>query len=208
MITTIYFIRHSIPFKEHRGINKTNEPLQIENEKSPLSIAGEKLAYECAKEEEFQNLDIVFSSNYVRAMSTAKYFAYNNNLKVNIDERFNERKHGVNSYNELPSDFETRQFEDEDYKLGDGESQKEVRTREYNALMEVINENKGKTIAIVSHSTAMAFLFSTWCDVKYDGNYTFKGKPFFNGHWNYVETFKLEFDDENNLVNIENIIRN
>ena len=28
---------------------------------------------------------------------------------------------------------------------------------------------------------------------------------FFNGKWNYCETFKLEFDDNNNLVNIENI---
>lgn len=69
----------------------------IENEKSPLSINGEKIAEKWATNVEFNALDVVYSSNYVRAMSTAKYFAHNNNLKVNIDERFNERIHGVDS---------------------------------------------------------------------------------------------------------------
>lgn len=97
MTTTIYLIRHSIPFKEHIGAKNANESILIENEKSPLSIAGEKLAEEKSLQEEFKNLDIVYSSNYVRAMATAKYFASVNNLKVNIDESFNERIHGVDS---------------------------------------------------------------------------------------------------------------
>ena len=41
MNTTVYLIRHSIPFKEHRGVANTNESILIENEKSPLSIKGE-----------------------------------------------------------------------------------------------------------------------------------------------------------------------
>ncbi|MBQ9072799.1 MAG: hypothetical protein IJY25_06545 [Bacilli bacterium] len=38
---------------------------------------------EKSKIEEFLHFDIVYSSNYVRAISTAKYFTNN---KVNIDE--------------------------------------------------------------------------------------------------------------------------
>lgn len=202
MITTIYLIRHSIPFKEHRGTTNTNETILIENEKSPLSIAGEKLAEEKSLQEEFKNLDIVYSSNYVRTMATAKYFASANNLKVNIDEVFNERIHGVDSWNDLPQEFELKQFNDEDFKVGYGESQKEVQTRMFNGLMKVLNENKGKRIAIISHSTAIAFLLKKWCEVFYDKEYTFNNKAFFNGKWEHLQSFKLEFKD-NELINIE-----
>lgn len=42
-------------------------------------------------------------------------------------------------------------------------------------------------------------------EIDYTGDYKFRGKPFFDDKWNYCETFKLEFDDNNNLINIENI---
>lgn len=202
MITTIYLIRHSIPFKEHRGTTNTNETILTENEKSPLSIAGEKLAEEKSLQEEFKNLDIVYSSNYVRAMATAKYFANVNNLKVNIDEAFNERIHGVDSWNELPQEFELKQFDDENYKVGYGECQKEVQTRMFNGLIKVLNENKGKRIAIISHSTAIAFLLKKWCEVYYDKEYTFNNNAFFNGKWEHLQSFKLEFKD-NELISID-----
>lgn len=205
MNTTIYLIRHSEQFKVHRGSVRTNETILLENEKSPLSINGEKMAEQFANMEEFKNLDLVYSSNYVRAMSTAKYFASVNELKVNIDDRFNERIHGVDSWTDLPSNFEINQFEDENYKVGFGESQKEVQSRMYEALCEIIKDNQGKRIAIVSHSTAMAFLLKKWCKVYYDMEYTFNNRSFFDGKWKHLETFKLEFDENNKLISINNI---
>lgn len=205
MKTTIYLIRHSEPFKVHRGNVNISESILIENEKSPLSINGEKIAEKWATNVEFNALDVVYSSNYVRAMSTAKYFAHNNNLKVNIDERFNERIHGVDSWEELPKNFESNQFEDENYKVGFGESQKDVQTRMYSALVEVMKNYKGKRIAIISHSTAIAFLLKMFSDVQYTGDYSYKENKYFDGKWDYVETFKLEFDENNVLVNIANI---
>jgi len=205
MKTTIYLIRHSAPFKVHRGNVNVSESILIENEKSPLSINGEKIAEKWATNVEFNALDVVYSSNYVRAMSTAKYFAHNNNLKVNIDERFNERIHGVDSWEELPKNFESNQFEDENYKVGFGESQKDVQTRMYSALVEVMKNYKGKRIAIISHSTAIAFLLKMFSDVQYTGDYSYKENKYFDGKWDYVETFKLEFDENNVLVKIANI---
>ena len=206
MNTIVYLIRHSEPFKQHKGIFNTTDNILIENQKSPLSINGEHLARKWSKKREFKNIDIVWSSNYVRTMSTAKYFAYKNNLKVNVDEGFNERIHGVNSWSDLPKDFETKQFEDENYKIGFGESQKEVKKRIYKTLMKVIDENKGKRILIVGHSTATAYLLSNWCEISYDSDYKFNNKTFFDGKWNYLETFKLIFDENNNLISI-NIIK-
>ena len=196
---TIYFMRHSEPLKP-MNINNS-DTLQSQNEKWPLTINGEILAKEKSKHIELNNFDIVISSNYVRAISTAKYFTKD---KILIDENFGERKFGINSWDELPKDFGKRQFNDFNYKLPN-ESINEVIKREYDSLINILNNYYDKKILIVGHSTAIASLFSRWCKINYNGNYEFNGKVFFDGKWNYCETFKLEFDNNNNLIKIENI---
>ena len=204
-MTTIYLMRHSEPFKMHRGIEDIHEDLLFSNIKTPLSVDGEKLAENISNNNEFDNIDVVWSSNYVRTMSTSKWFAYRNNLKVNVTDKLGERIHGINSWDELPLDFERKQFDDENYKIGYGESRKETTDRLYYFINELLEKYKDKRILIVGHSTAFMFLLMKWCDIIYDGDYKFKDKVFFDGKWNYCETFKLEFDDNNELVNIENI---
>ncbi len=88
-ITYIYLIRHS---EQLRIQSNVKEDSQIANEKIVLSINGEKKAEEISKLEELKNIDILWCSNYVRAISTAKYIALENNIEINIDENFNERK--------------------------------------------------------------------------------------------------------------------
>lgn len=203
-MTTIYLVRHSEPFKIHSGIEDINESILFSNIKTPLSVNGEKLAEKVSKNNEFDNLDVIWSSNYVRAMSTAKYFAYKNDLKVNISDKLGERIHGINSWDDLPSDFEDHQFKDENYKIGNGESQKQVRDRLLNFINNLLDEYQDKRILIVGHSTAFSFLLGNWCEINYTDNYKFNNKVFFNGKWNYCETFKLEFDN-NKLISIKNI---
>ena len=77
--------------------------------------------------------------------------------------------------------------------------------REYNSLINILNNYHDKKILIVGHSTALASLFSKWCEIGYTDGYKFNGKQFFDGKWSYCETFKLECDYNNNLINIENI---
>ena len=197
---TIYFMRHSEPLKPISINNK--DSLQIQNEKWGLTINGEKLAEKTSGLFELANFDVVISSNYVRALSTAKYFTKD---KVIIDENFGERKFGINSWDELPEDFGKKQYDDFNYKLPNGESINEVINREYNSLINVLNNYSDKKVLIVGHSTALAALFSKWCEIDYTGDYKFRGKTFFDGKWEYCETFKLEFDDDHNLINIENI---
>ena len=205
MMTTIYLVRHSEGFRPLQGIFNTDDSVQLINEKSPLSYDGEKLAEKIAGNPEFNNIDVVWCSNYVRAMSTAKYFAVNNNVKVNLDDRLRERIQGINTWEELPTDFGEKQFADEFYKIGFGENQLEVRKRMEEGLNEILNANKGKRVLIVSHSTATAFLLKKWCDVSYGNPYIFNGKEFFDGKWNFCETFKLEFDENDNLLSIKNL---
>ena len=200
MIKEVYLIRHSKPLKVNN--DKNMDSLQIQNEKQPLSIEGENIAREKL------NIEKLYSSSYVRAISTAKYIAENNNIEINVINDFGERKFGINSWDELPDNFGEKQFLDENYKTEFGESQKEVRERTFNALMNVLKNDEEK-IAIVFHSTAMLFLLMTWCkvipdkdkyNVIFNNNIVFCGKYF-----DYCEIFKLTFDDKNKLINIENI---
>ena len=205
-MTTIYLIRHSKPMKVNNTFN--SDSLQIQNEKSSLSIEGERLAQEKLNKKEFDNIDVLFSSNFVRTIQTAKYLAAKNNIEINIISDLGERRFGINSWDELPENFERKQFLDENYKLGNGESQKDVRTRMYTIIMNIINKYPNKRIAIVSHATAISYLLKTWCNatiVDDKMRYNFNNKIILDGYINYCETIKLEFDNENNLINIENI---
>jgi len=89
--TIIYLIRHSEQLKmDSKYLSSEDE--QIKNEKIILSIEGERKAKELSEREELKNIDVLYSSNYVRAIATAKYIANKNNLNINIDERLGERK--------------------------------------------------------------------------------------------------------------------
>ena len=204
-MTTIYLIRHSKTLKVKNEYNDDN--LQIQNEKYSLSIEGEHIAEEKLNNKEFENIDVLYSSNYVRTIQTAKYIAEKNNIEININSDFGERKFGINTWDELPENFERRQFQEENYKLSNGESRKEVTDRMYNAIIKILNDNKNKRIAIVSHGTAISFLLRKWCSIEKNdgkGKVVFNDNIIFNGNLDYCVTFKLEFDD-NKLINIENI---
>lgn len=205
-MTIIYLMRHSEPLNVDY-IN-TFDDIQVQNEKKILSVLGEDLAKKVSCSDVFANIDCVYSSNYVRAMSTAKYVADKNNLKINIVDDLGERKFGVLSYDEIPNDFVRRQFFDDNYKIGIGESQSEVRNRVYSSIVDILNSNRDKKSVVVSHSTAMSYLFKMLCVVSIVNDnikYVFNDKAFFEGNFDYCETFKLCFDDNNNLIDICNV---
>ena len=77
----------------------------MQNEKSSLSIEGESIAKEKMNNKELDNIDIIYSSNYVRTIQTAKYLAGRSNLEINVDSELGERKFGIDSWDELPYDL-------------------------------------------------------------------------------------------------------
>ena len=77
-MTTIYLIRHSEPLKS----------VDIINEEIPLSPNGELKAKKLADLEELRDIDLIYSSKYKRAISTARYIALKNNLSLNINYFF------------------------------------------------------------------------------------------------------------------------
>ena len=86
-MTTLYLIRHSIKEKNY-GIFNNQDTMQLTDEKEILSCEGEEQALLLSQNPELQNLDEVWTSNYVRTAQTAKYICKNNNLKINISSAF------------------------------------------------------------------------------------------------------------------------
>lgn len=208
MNTIVYLIRHSIRFNEKNIDNyNTSQNKLLRNEKIILSVEGEKRAEILSNEKELQNLEVVYTSNCVRTLQTAKYILEKQKLKVNIDERFDERRVGLPN-DDVVKDWFVVQYLDENYKTIGGESQKEIRERFSEALNEVLDKHRGKRIAIFSHGYAITFFIMKWCKFEYIEStdklrFTFKGKEFFNKKLNAPEVFKLELNDNNELLNIE-----
>ena len=142
METVVYLIRHSVRFNNNTMIEsyRTDQEYLIKNEKIILSVKGEKRAEILSNEKELQDMDVVYTSNCVRTLQTAKYLLDKQNLKVNIDDRFDERRTGLKENEKIPYLFK-KQCDDPTFKAPNGESQLDVRKRMYEALLVVISNN-------------------------------------------------------------------
>ena len=204
--TTVYLIRHSEATPKNNIKNISNkDDHQIMNEKNILSVSGEKRAEELSKSDELQMIDSVYSSSYVRALETAKYIALENDTIINIDDRLNERKIGIMKEMDWKK-FQKLQTQDFDFKLPEGESLNQTKKRMVDAMKSILMFEVGNRVAIISHSTALSCLLSSWCEVGY--NYeneillSFKGETIVDGTWTAPHVLKVTFEGMN-PTNIE-----
>lgn len=206
--TIVYFITHSETFSSKNiFIIKNSDNIQLPNEKVFLSIEGEKKAHELSKLQELHNIDAVYSSNYESCLQTAKYFTSKDNQIIYIDERFNERIEGnLDSLSHY--DFDNIQAKNFDYKLVGGESLNEVKKRMATATKQVLMNEAGKRVIVITHNKALIALLSLWCEVGY--NYddeiilTFNDKTVFDGSSSPLMGFKVTFDGMS-VLNVESI---
>ena len=109
-------------------------------------------------------IDSVYSSDYIRCISTAEYLFPKKT--INIDLRLGERIAGYPNMDITPSEYFRFQILNQEYKFSDGESLDEVRNRMLESVKDIINENMNKNIAIVTHGVAITFLLCEWCNIK------------------------------------------
>lgn len=211
MITTIYYIRHAEPEKDIKAkINgKTEQDL---NESICLSSQGELQAEKLSELCELQNLNQVWSSNYKRALDTAKFIANKNNKEIIIEPNLGERKLGDLEKLKLLGQTKKRSYTqeqllDENLKNEVGESHKEVKERLYNITLDILTKNKGKTCAVISHGAAIKFLLMNWCNLDESLNISYNGKIVVKETIDYTGIIKLEFENDK-LINIQNVEHN
>ena len=208
--TTVYMIRHSLKFSSSNieTYNTTQNDV-LKSEKVVLSVEGEERAKALGNLDIFNNIDVIYASNCVRTLETAKYLLSRLNLKVNLDERFDERRFGIPNSDKYPDWFRMQYF-DQTFKTEGGESQEDVRNRVNEAFNEVVNNNRGKKIAIFSHGYAITFFLMKWVkllELTEDRKFTFEfnGKVFYNKKLDAPEIFKLTINENNELIDIEYI---
>ena len=209
METIVYLIRHSKKMEKSLVVHElNNDNYQIKREKIILGVEGERRAEKLSNLPELQDIDIIYSSNYVRAIQTAKYLAEKRNLVINIDSRFGERKLGIHGENDINIDLE--QYYDHEIKNYEGESFKEVQDRMYQAFLEAVNNNLGKKVAIYCHGAALTFLLMKWCKLiniteEKKKTLEFKGKIICDKKFKQPEIFKVIIEDGiiKDMINIE-----
>lgn len=205
MKTEIILVRHAEPLKIK--LKFVSSDLQTNNELIPLSAAGEKMAEELSCKKIFNDVSVVISSNYSRAIDTAKYIAEKNNCDFIIDGDLGERKMGTEI---KTNDFWLTQLFEPDTKTIDGESQNDVRKRMLAVLEKTLKEFRGKRIVLVSHATAITFLLMNWCkleeaDLKNKRRkLSFDNKEVINDSFGTPEAFRLLFEDDK-VVLIERV---
>lgn len=97
--------------------------------------------------------------------------------------------------------YTIEQIIDKDLKCTNGESMNDTKNRFEKKINEVINNNLGKRLAIVSHGAAIKFYLMNWCeligkDIEYKGNIIKIESP---------SITKLIFDENMQLKEMYNI---
>lgn len=201
MNTTVYFTRHTIAL-EKPIIELVTDTFQVSNEKAIASIKGEKLALKMSELEELANIDVLYSSNYGRALCAAKYIADKNNIPIIINEALGERKFGIESWKGFPENFFDKQYEDENYKLGNGESRKMVQERMNKCIDYILSNNRGKRISIVTHSTALVFYLMQYMNVSKENGLFYNDKKISDYEIPNCGTIKVIYNENNEIINV------
>ena len=178
----------------------------ILDEKIILSTLGEERAKILCSNDELKDIDTVYTSNCVRTLQTAKYLLDEQDLNVNIDDRFDERRTGKRNDDIYP-DWFSRQYFDPSFKTEGGESQIDVQNRFSEAINEILKKHKDKRIAIFTHGYAITFYLLTFCKLlevdEQRLKIEFKGNVIFNQAINAPELFKLTVNDDGEVEDIK-----
>ena len=145
MTTMVYFIRHA---QSDRTIfDDRNRPLTPKGKADALIVT------------DFLNdkaIDVVFSSPYKRSIDTLADFASKFGFSINLVEDFRERAADIGQVNSIGYvEFLKKQWLDFDFALPNGENFNQVQSSNIAALMQILEQNQGKNIAIGSHGMAM-----------------------------------------------------
>lgn len=145
-MTKLFFVRHAQP--EYSWCNDRTRPLTDEG------------AADTAKVLDFfkpLSIDKLYSSPYTRSVQTIKSTAEYFDKEIIIDERLREREKGANGNN---YEMFQKRWNDKDFHEDGGESIHMVQKRNIAALIDILENNDGKTVVIGTHGTALSSILN------------------------------------------------
>lgn len=154
--TTIVFLRHA----------ETQKDKTINAAQWILSDVGSKQAIEASELEIMKNINVIYTSEEIKTILTAKPIAEKNNLHINSLNNFNEVQRGDKFFSKEEFEAEKeKQLIDLDYNAFSGESGNEALLRFKTGVLKVFKENQEKTILIVTHGTILNIYFASALNV-------------------------------------------
>ncbi len=203
---TIYLVKHSGPFVDIKNYEDYENVLWEDyNRNMILSVEGEKRAEKLCEIEELNNVERIFASDSVRAIASAKYLTENNNIKIELDERINERIFGIERLSELPKDFNKLSFDDKNYKMENGESFNDVDKRFVDFINDLLNQNN-KSYALFVHGLILLSYLETICDFTFNGmsfNIKYNDKVILDGNPKSPSVYKITYNDNKEVIDVD-----
>ncbi len=187
MKTYLYFVRHAI------------SPFSLDNERNRgLSQQGKLDAERVAEILKPNEIDIVVSSTFARAIDTVKPLADHMETDIILFEQLTER--AIASLKYLLTEEELliaieRSFVDIDYCLSEGETTRQAQSRAIPIIQQLLIDYAGKKIAIGTHGNIMTIILNY-----YDKSY---GYDFWQST-SKPDIYKVEFEGTE-FVNCERI---
>jgi len=202
----IYLISNAEPLQRVIEQYNAKDSIQEKMEKTPLSIKGEKQAEKISCSKELGSIALLYSSPYVRAISTAKYIASRCDISIQVDEALSERKQG-NLVLLDRLDFVKRQQHDFDFKVQGGESYNDVKRRILKLISNLLEE-EAEEICLLTHRVAIEALLSEWCEIGYNLDdkliLNYNGKSIIDTYQDDIDMYKITFND-GNIMKLEKI---
>lgn len=155
----------------------------------------------------FKDIKNVYSSKYVRARKTAEILSGKSD--INIDDRLGERLGGIPNLDITPEEYYKMQFDNPDFCFPEGETVNQIIKRMDEAINDIIEKNRGEESIVVSHGAAITFYLRKWCNIEITNvekkirRFEYNGNVIHEGVVNFIQCFKLTFNDNNQVINIE-----
>ncbi len=174
MKTILYMIRHA------------ESPYDEGNERTRgLTAKGKADAEKVTKLLISEDIDVLISSPYSRAVLSVEGLAQHLNLEIETFEDLRERHFSSDYINDLISDIRNN-FYNPEYALPGGESNTDCQNRSIAVLKTILKVHNGKKIAIGTHGLVMTLMMNY-----FDSNY---GLDFFD-QLKKPDIYKMQFED-------------
>ena len=183
MATCIYFVRHA-----------ESEYLEGAERSRGLTERGKQDALKVRDLLMEEQIDVLVSSPYRRAIETIQHLADALNKEVIIEEDLRERKLSGTDF-DLYQFYEAKRrvLEEPSFSFPGGESTFEVQQRAIPILTRLLHEYSGKNIAVATHGDIMTVMMNYY-DKKYDYH--------FWENTTMPDIYRLQFDEKQNLARV------
>ncbi|MCS6873727.1 MAG: histidine phosphatase family protein [Pyrinomonadaceae bacterium] len=156
-LTRLFLVRH--------GQSEKNAERRFGGHSAtPLSALGKRQALATAKALEKERIDLIFSSDLVRAVQTAEPLSKLLKVEVQKTQAFRERNVGVlegltfeEAAQKYPEDYQALITRDFLHVIKNGESYFQLLQRVSTKLEQILAENEGKNIVIFTHTGVICF---------------------------------------------------